>query len=297
MATAVKETSAAPAGEYQLVPIGIIEVDKGFNNRRALGDISELAESIKSVGLLQSLLVWKREVNGATTEPKGFLHVIAGHRRLAACKLAGLTHVDVKIVEQDEKARLESLLVENLHRLDIDPLEEAEGYKRLVAFGLKQQDIAAKVGRSPAHVSKRLAILELPTEVHQLVTSGKLHLADALELIPYVKEPEVIAETLKNLKESIRNGWGFRVEDHARGAKRRLENDRKYKAAVAQLQADKVSIVKQNIWNLTKLGEGYSELPMTAAAHSKFGCHAAHLEDDGAIIYVCTKPANHMASE
>jgi ParB/RepB/Spo0J family partition protein len=298
MATAVKETSA-PAGEYQPVPIGIIEVDKGFNNRRSLGDISELAESIKSVGLLQPLLVWKREVNGATTEPKGYLHVIAGHRRLAACKLAGLTHVDVKIVTLDEKGRMEALLVENLHREGIDPLEEAEGYKRLLAFGLKQQDIAAKVGRSPAHVSKRLSILELSPEVHQLITSGKLHLADALELIPYVKEPEVIAETLKHVRESIKNGWGFRVDDHARGAKRRIEQERKRQIVLGALKAEKVSLVTQrNTWDLTQLGQGANRLPMTPAAHSKFPCHAAFVEDhDLSVHYVCTKPANHKTSD
>lgn len=297
MATAVKE-AAAPAGEYQLVPIGVVEVDKGFNNRRSLGDITELADSIKSVGLLQPLLVWKRPINGAVTEPKGYLHVIAGHRRLAASKQAGLTQVPVIIVEQDEKSRLESLLVENLHRLDIDPLEEADGYKRLLAFGLAQKDIAAKVGRSPAHVSKRLSLLELPTEVHQLVLTGKLHLVDALELLPYVKEPEVIEETLKNLRESIKNGWGFRVEDHARGAKRRIEVERKRKAAIEKLTAEKVPIVKaRNTWDLTKLGHGYNQLPMTATAHSKSPCHAAFVSDEGAIEYICTKPANHKTSE
>src|ERR1700720_375544 len=102
MATAVKE-AAAPAGEYQLVPIGIVEVDKGFNNRRSLGDITELADSIKSVGLLQPCLVWKRPVNRPVRQAKGYLHVRAGQRRLAASKQAGLTQVPVIIVQQDEK--------------------------------------------------------------------------------------------------------------------------------------------------------------------------------------------------
>jgi ParB/RepB/Spo0J family partition protein len=297
MATVVKE-AAAPAGEYQLVPIGVVEVDKGFNNRRSLGDITELADSIRSVGLLQPLLVWKRPINGAVTEPKGYLHVIAGHRRLAASKQAGLTQVPVIVVQQDEKLRMESLLVENLPRLDLDPLEEADGYKRLLELGLKQQDIAAKVGRSPAHVSKRLSLLELPDEVHQLVLSGKLHLVDALELLPYVKEPEIILETLKNLRESIKHGWGFRVEDHARGAKRRVEAARKQKAAVEKLTAEKVSIIKTTSpWNLTKLGHGYNHLPMTATAHSKSPCHAAFVDAEGAIEYICTTPANHKTSE
>jgi ParB family chromosome partitioning protein len=304
MATVVKETSA-PAGEYQLVPIGIIEVDKGFNNRRSLGDVTELAASIKSVGLLQPLLVWRRELGVAATEEafkgKGFLHVIAGHRRLAASKLAGLSHVHVIVVEQDEKSRLESLLVENLHRLDIDPLEEADGYKRLVDFGLKQQDIAAKVGRSPAHVSKRLSLLELPDEVHQLVIAGKLHIADALELSPYAKDPEVIEETLQHLRESIKNGWGFRVEDHARGAARRVSERRKRETAIAKLEADGISILKSSSeYSLpagaTALGNGYRELPIKVAEHAKSPCHAAFVSTDGNVIYLCTKAANHKDS-
>jgi ParB family chromosome partitioning protein len=300
MATAVKET-AAPAGEYQLAPIGIVVADKGFNNRRTLGNIDELTNSIQSVGVLQPLLVWRRELGAAATDgslkDKGFLHVIAGHRRLAASLQAGLTHVPVIVVEQDERARLESLLVENLHRLDIDPLEEADGYKRLLAFGLKQKEIASKVGRAESHVSKRLSLLELPKEVHDLVVAGKLRIADALELTPYAKEPEVIEETLKQLKESIRMGWGFRVADHALGAKRRIEREAKKKSAIEHLTAAKVAIVKSNPWNLTGLGKGYGQLPITAAAHSKFDCHAAFVEDDGEVRYLCTKPATHAKSD
>jgi ParB/RepB/Spo0J family partition protein len=296
MATAVTEIPTK-AAEYLQLPIDQVAPAPGFNNRRSLGDLAELAASIKSVGLLQPLLV--RKVESALDRDVVGYFIIAGHRRHAAAKLAGLSHVDAKVVDQDEKARLESLLVENLHRLDIDPLEEADGYKRLLAFGLKQKDIAAKVGRSEAHVSKRLALLELPAEVHQLVLAGKVRLADALELLPYVKEPEVIAETLKNVKESIANGWGFRIEDHARGAKHRLEQERKRRVVLDRLKAEKVSLVtKQNTLDLIQLGTGHNRLPMTPAAHSKFPCHAAFVEDyDLAVHYVCTKPANHKTSD
>lgn len=303
MATAVKEI-AAPAGEYLLAPIGIVEVDKNFNNRRELGDVKELADSIRSVGLLEPLLVWRRELGAAATDPslkgRGFLHVIAGHRRLAAAKLAGLAHVPVIVVDLDEKSRLEALLVENLHRLGIDPLEEADGYKRLLAFGLTQAAIAAKVGRSPAHVSKRLSLLELPKEATDLVLAGKLAIADVLELTPYLKEPVVIAETMKAVKEAIRNGWGFRVDGHARGAKRRLEQERKVAAIKEKLKAEKVSVLSYDGYGhpsgSTLLGTGYGELPIKVAEHAKGGCHAAFLDHQGDVHYVCTKLANHKAS-
>jgi ParB/RepB/Spo0J family partition protein len=296
MATAVTEVPTK-AVAYLSLPIDQVAPAPGFNNRRSLGDLAELAASIKSVGLLQPLLV--RKVESALDRDVVGYFIIAGHRRHAAAKLAGLSHVDAKVVDQDEKSRLESLLVENLHRLDIDPLEEADGYKRLLAFGLKQQDIAAKVGRSPAHVSKRLSLLELPQEALELVLAGKVRIVDALELLPYVKEPEVIAEALKHVKESIKNGWGCRVEDHARGAQRRLEEARKLKAVQDRLAAEKVSVVKSTSpWELTRLGKESRQLPMTPAAHAKHPCHAAFIDDYTlAVHYVCTKPANHKASD
>src|SRR5712692_2702549 len=102
------------ATEYRVVPIKTIEVESGFNNRRSLGDLTELAASIKSVGLLEPLIVW--QPNG-----KGKVRLIAGQRRLEAARKAGLKEIPVIVKVLDEKARLEALLVENLHRKDIDP--------------------------------------------------------------------------------------------------------------------------------------------------------------------------------
>lgn len=302
MATAVEVTIRTAA--YLSVPIDQVAPAPGFNNRRSLGDLAELSASIRSVGLLQPLLV--RKVESALDRDVVGYFIIAGHRRHAAAKLAGLSHVDVKVVDQDERERMESLLVENLQRLDIDPLEEAEGYKRLVDFGLKQQDVAGKVGRSPAHVSKRLSLLELPKDAMDLIAEKKLALVDAMELIPYLKDPEVVAETIKQAKENIRKGWGTdRLGDTARGIQRQLDQQRKRKAAHEQLAQAKVSIIKTNeygdvaggSYKLTQLGKGYSQLPITAAAHSKSPCHAAYVDQGGEIRYVCTKPSNHRGSD
>jgi ParB/RepB/Spo0J family partition protein len=187
-------------GRYELVPIGQIQVTPGFNNRRELGDLSELADSIKSIGLLQPLTVWRQELLAAKTDPslegKGWSFIIAGHRRLEACRLAGVELIPCLVQDLDERGRMEALLVENLHRKDIDPLEEAEGYQRLVGLGLNQRDVAAKVGRSQAHISKRLALLELPGIAREAVLSGRISFEDAAQLGTLAEEPgfEAVAE-------------------------------------------------------------------------------------------------------
>lgn len=299
MATAVKEAPKdhmfSPQGEYALLHVSSIAVEKGFNNRRDLGDLTELSESIKSVGVLEPLIVYLPEGENRS------YYLIAGERRLAAAKKAGLTIVPAIIRTLNERDRLEVLIVENLQRKDIDPLEEADGYKRLLAFGLKQQDIAAKVGRSPAHVSKRLSLLELPIEARQLVETGVLAIADALEFVPYVTEPTVIATVLSEFLGAKKNGYYFRLGDSLRQTMGRLERDRKRTALIEKLKAEKVSVIKTDSYGtpagVVELGRGYRQLPMTPAEHSKQPCHAAWVDGEGRLAYVCTKIANHKESK
>lgn len=294
MATAVTETSA-PAGEYLLAPIGIIQVDQGFNNRRALGNIDELTNSIQSVGVLQPLLVWKRPVNGAATEPKGYLHVIAGHRRLAASLQAGLTHVPVIVVEQDEKARLESLLVENLHRLDIDPLEEADGYKRLLAFGLKQQDIAAKVGRSPAHVSKRLSLLELPVHVQKALGAGTINMGHAQELTKLLAMPARLDSAVAHI---TKNRWDApQAVQHELEEQKEAERIGKLKE---RIKAEGLKLVEIPQYGYSpkgcaKVGDSWDGVPLTVAAHKKFSCHRVTLPryEKADLDHWCADPTSH----
>src|SRR5258708_5324983 len=289
MATAVKE-AAAPAGEYQLAPIGSITISEGLNNRRSLGDIPGFAEWIKPLGRCEPLLFWRFTKHATLT-------VMAGHRRLAAAKKAGLVDVPVIVVDLDEGGRMEALLVENLHRLDIDPLEEAEGYKRLLTLGLKQQEIAAKVGRAPSHVSKRLSLLELPKEAQQAVADGTLKMADAIELAPFVHEPEVVAKTLEHAKQAAKNGYYFNASQTARNELAQLERDRRRETALAGLKAAKVSVIKGSYTNHPELGNGHRQIPITAAKHKAAPCHAAYLDYENRVHYVCTKPANHKKDE
>jgi ParB family transcriptional regulator, chromosome partitioning protein len=316
MATAVKET-AAPAGEYRLVPIKAIDVVDGFNNRRSLGDISELAASIQSVGLLEPLLVWEPNGNGR-------LHLIAGQRRLKACQEAGLKTVPVIVRQLDDVARLEALLIENLHRKDIDPIEEADGYNRLLELGVKQKDIASKVGRSEAHVSKRLALSGLSPLAAKHLAAGTIPIDAAVKLAKYahehqdraIKDVEGNYRGLENSAPYQLRNLGDRARDEAKKDARR----QKRAELVRKLKADGVAILSAqqsyhwgepgHPWELGKAAKDHygrerGRVNLTPKQHSEFPCHAAAVTSPGSIydttepkvVYLCSDPTSHMDVE
>ena len=124
--------------------------------------ITELATSVTELGILQPLLV--RDLGGDSYE------LIAGERRLRAAKQAGLEEVPILIVDTDEAGSLERALVENVHRQDLDPLEEAAAYRALLdEAGLTQEALAQRLGKSPPAVSNTLRLLELPTSIQKMV--------------------------------------------------------------------------------------------------------------------------------
>ena len=119
--------------------------------------LSELVESIRQHGIIQPLIV--RKVDGRH-------ELIAGERRLRAALAAGLAEVPVIIRTADDRDVLELSLIENLQRADLNPIEEAQGYARLAGeFGMRQEEIAQKVGRSRAAVANAMRLLDLPEQV------------------------------------------------------------------------------------------------------------------------------------
>ena len=137
--------------------------------------LQELADSIKAQGILQPLIARRRD---------GKYELIAGERRWRAAQLAGLKEVPVVLREVDDGAALELALIENLQRENLNPLEEAQGYAELVEkFQLRQEDVAARVGKSRAAVANALRLLKLPVELQSSIRDGKLSLGHGKVLL------------------------------------------------------------------------------------------------------------------
>jgi len=135
-----------------------------------------LAESIKSDGLLQPIVVRRME--------DGAYRIIAGERRWRACRIAGLAEVPVSIVDADDLRAAQLTLVENLQREDLNPLEEAAGYQALIStFGLTQDEAAGRVGKSRPAVANALRLLSLPVKIRALVERGELSAGHARALL------------------------------------------------------------------------------------------------------------------
>lgn len=138
--------------------------------------LEELAASLKAYGMIQPIVVKK---NGE------YYEIIAGERRWRAAKIAGLTKVPVVIKKWEEGEAFEAALVENLQREDLNPMEEAESYQRLQEeFGLSQEKIAEKVGKSRSAVTNSLRLLQLDPRVRNFVVENKLTGGHARTLLP-----------------------------------------------------------------------------------------------------------------
>jgi len=138
--------------------------------------LSHLADSIREVGVLQPVLV----------RPAGEdrYELIAGERRWRAARRVGLQTIPALVRETDDAAALEQALVENVHRDDLNPLEEAAAYQQLIEdFGLTHDEVAARVGRSRATVSNTLRLMQLPPAIQKSVQEGKLSMGHARALL------------------------------------------------------------------------------------------------------------------
>jgi ParB family chromosome partitioning protein len=164
----------APA--VQDVPLSELEINP-FQPRKHFDQaaLEDLASTIREHGILTPVVV--RRV------PGGF-QIIAGERRIRAARLAGLTHVPTIVKEASDSQALQMALVENLQREDLNPLEAAEAYQRLVEeFGLTQEELAGRVGRDRSSVANSLRLLRLPQQIRDDVAAGTLSEGHARALL------------------------------------------------------------------------------------------------------------------
>jgi len=155
----------------QIVP-NPLQPRKNFKNE----ELKELSSSIKNQGLIQPIIVKPTDDNQ--------FQIIAGERRWRACQLNGMHEVDCVIKDLDETSVLETALIENIQREDLNVIEEANAYKGLINIkNINNESLAKLIGKSPSHVSNTLRLLELDKKIQEMVISGVLSMGHARALI------------------------------------------------------------------------------------------------------------------
>lgn len=207
--------------DEKLVPLDRIRPNR-LQPRESFSDeaIAELADSIREKGLLQPLLV-RRSGTG--------FELIAGERRYRAALRAGLDRVPVIIHDVDDRGSLEIALIENIQRENLNPLEEARAYQRLVReFGLLQQEIAQRVGKNRSTVANTLRLLNLPEEIQAKVATGEISAGHARTLLRLgsPEEQRLLAREITDNRLSVRN-----AEAQARSRTRMRTADADVRAA------------------------------------------------------------------
>lgn len=173
------EPEAAPAASIpQTLALDLLKPGKYQpRTRMDQASLAELAESIKSQGVIQPVLVRKLADGG--------YEIIAGERRTRAARLAGLAEVPVVLREVEDSAAAAMALIENIQREDLNPLEEAQGLQRLMnEFKLTQEDAAQRVGRSRSAVANLLRLTQLPKPIQDMLYADELDMGHARALLP-----------------------------------------------------------------------------------------------------------------
>ena len=181
---------SAPASTIPLSQIESCRAQprKSFDQEK----LEELADSIRQHGVIQPLTVRKLS--------SGYYQIIAGERRWRAARMTELTEIPAVVIEADDQKAMELAMIENLQREDLNPMEEAEGFRALVAnYGMTQEEAARRVGKSRSAVANAMRLLDLSPALQELVTDGQLSAGHARALLPL--SPGLRAEAAKTVIE------------------------------------------------------------------------------------------------
>lgn len=195
--------------------------------------LSDLADSIRQHGIIQPLTVRKLQ--------SGYYQIIAGERRWRAARMAGLTQVPAVVIEADDRKAMELAMIENLQREDLNPMEEAEGYRVLMEqYNLTQEETAERVGKSRSAVANALRLLNLVDSVRVLVENGELSAGHARTLLSLpgsmqeaaaqavkkgdlsVRQTELLCKKLQQQKKDKKSAKPTLTVDYAEEAGREL---------------------------------------------------------------------------
>jgi len=180
----IKKEEVQNEGQIWYIPITKISPNPDQPRKRfVVEELQELAESIKQYGIIQPLIVAEKKDGG--------YELIAGERRLRAAQIAGLPTVPAVIRQFIEKEKLEIALIENIQRSNLDPIEEAFAFKRLIEeFGLSQQEVANRMGKSRPAISNTIRLLDLPVQAQTALIEGKINTGQARAILSLEKNEE-----------------------------------------------------------------------------------------------------------
>ena len=186
----ILDDNASGAKKESVTTLRISSIEPRKNQpRKTFEDESliQLAESIKKHGVLQPIIVKESSL-------EGYYEIIAGERRWRASKMAGLGEIPVVIFSGDELKAAQVAIIENVQRQDLNPLEEALGYRDLIErFGLTQEQVASEVGKSRPTITNMMRLLDLPDEALEMLRDGKLSTGHARALLALKNKDDVIS--------------------------------------------------------------------------------------------------------
>lgn len=249
--------------------VSIIKVEPNRDQPRKNFDedaLEELAESIKQFGLLQPILVQDR---------KTYYEIIAGERRWRAAKKAGLKEIPVIIKNYTDQEIVEISLIENIQREDLNPIEEAQAFKRLLTeFNLKQDEIAERVSKSRTAVTNSIRLLKLCDEVQQMIITEMITTGHARALIT-IEDTEhqyALAQKIFDEKLSVREveklvkNWGKTVVDKISKKNNEIGN----LEIIYRNMAEKLKVVLGTKVSITAKGDGAGKIEIEFYNHDDF---------------------------
>lgn len=254
-----KEVVKEPAVEEKKEPETLVKITMVEPNRKQPRKnfdedaLQELSDSIKQYGLLQPILVQDR---------KDHYEIIAGERRWRAAKLAGLKEIPVIIRDYTDQEIMEISLIENIQREDLNPIEEAQAYKRLLTeFNLKQDEVAERVSKSRAAVTNSIRLLKLCDEVQQMVIDDMISTGHARTLLAVENKDEQynLAQRIFDEKLSVRDVEKL-VKNLHKPEKAPKKSDNKTMEAIYQDIEDKLKQRLSTKVIVTSKGEGSGKI-------------------------------------
>lgn len=226
------ETSEEPRLD-RMVPVEKIIANPDQPRKRFDdGDLQDLARSIKEKGVIQPLIV------RPDPEKDGYFQIVAGERRWRASQIAQLHELPVLVREYDDTQVLEVAIIENIQRADLNPIEEALGYRQLLdRFGHTQELLATALGKSRSHIANLMRLLQLPEDVQALLEQGSLSAGHARALIT-AKDPSALAQLVVKQSLSVRETEKLAKGDKAKPVSKSRATSSEKDADTRALESD-----------------------------------------------------------